>query len=74
MTAEEIEQLAADMRQYLKLDAEVVQTQDDRGPASAIWIGDRGTCFFWRDGRYIGARHGYGPTRADLEELKRLPC
>lgn len=82
MTFDELQQLAAHMRQHLGVDAEATQLGEqvyeplDQGGAlqssnlfDAIWIGTNRTYFLWtQDGKYAGVQHGYGPTRKELVE------
>ena len=65
MTPDEIQQLAADMRQYLGVDATASPHSDiEGGPISKIWINANRTVFLWTEaGEYRGADHVPSPTR-----------
>lgn len=66
MTYDEIEKLAADLRQYLGVDVQAMHVNDGEGADEtqflALWSFKRQTFFFWHlDGSYAGVEHGYGP-------------
>ena len=74
MTFDEIQDLAADMRQYLGVDAEAKHwghffNDGTNDRCDAIWIGDRRTFFCWAlNGQYLGVEHGSWPLRSEWDE------